>query len=201
MYYLSNKNFTVEITLDDTYTVNSSDNAIKYDKVLDPMGIKEYYKFLRIAITHKNESQLIGLVCGFLTYESCADLRDNDLVILSENYLLSLDLKKCEIAAVQKLDIFESTFGIYPYKEDYIIYGELDIARVDKNFNMLWNVSGADIFVTQDGTLPFEMNGNGITARDFLGNVYSIGFDGECKIVRSEENVNTFSGQDTPENP
>ncbi len=199
--YLSNKNFTAEISFDDTYTVNSADNVTKYDKVLDPMGIKEYYKFLRIAIKHKGETRLIGLICRFLTYESCAVLRDDDLVILSEDYLLSLDLKKCEIAAVQKLDIFESTFGIYPYKEDFIIHGELDISRVDKDFKLLWQVDGEDIFVTLDSTLPFEMNDNGITARDFLGNVYSIGYDGECKIVRSEENVNTISRQDTSEKP
>ncbi|MDE6594342.1 MAG: hypothetical protein K2K57_14920 [Oscillospiraceae bacterium] len=183
--HLSNQNFTAQITLDDIYNVNSADNVTKYDKILDPMGIKEHYKILRIAITYRGETQLIGLICRFLTYESCAVLRDNDLVILSQNYLLSLDLQKGEIAAVQKLDIFESTFNIYPYKEDFIIYGELDIARVDKNFNMLWNVGGADIFVTRDGTLPFEMNGNGITARDWLGNVYNIGFDGECKLYKS----------------
>lgn len=179
--YLSNKKFTVEISFDDTYTVNSADNTVKYDKVLDPFNLNTHYKVLSIAVNYEGGEHLLALVCGYMTYNDCAVLRDDDLVILSENYLLSLDPQKCEITAVQKLDIFESTFGIYLYKNDFIIYGELDISRVDKDFKLLWRVDGEDIFVTQDGSPAFEMNDENITARDWLGNVYSIGYDGSVK--------------------
>ena len=42
-------------------------------------------------------------------------------------------------------------FQIYVLQEDYIIHGELEISRIDKNGNIKWQYSGADIFVTSDG--------------------------------------------------
>lgn len=41
--------------------------------------------------------------------------------------------------------------GIYPYKEDYILHGEMEICRINSDLENLWTFSGYDIFVTQTG--------------------------------------------------
>ncbi len=77
------------------------------------------------------------------------------------------------------MPIYESTFGIYEYKDGYIIYGELDIARTDGDFNLLWSFAGADIFVTLDNSCPFEMTDDRIILRDFIGNYYELDYNGK----------------------
>lgn len=179
---LSSEKYDIEICFDDTYTPRSADNINAYDKVLDLFDItgrEKYFKVLDISVSDKRGGKThIALVCGYMTYSDNCIIKDSCLVIMSENHLISLDLDRAEISSVKSLDIDGSTFEIFPYEDDFIIYGEMEIARVSGKFELMWSFSGADIFITADGLSAFEMNGGGMTVRDFSGNVYRIGYDG-----------------------
>lgn len=179
---LSNEKYNVEISFDDTYTPGSADNKNVYDKVFNPFGIpgrQKYFKVLDISISDKMGGKLrAAVICEYMTFSDNCIIRENDLVIMSENDLISFGLERAEICRVKSLDIGGETLGLYPYKDGFIIHGETEIAGVSGDFKLLWSFSGEDIFATLDGSSAFEMDGDGITARDFSGKVYRIGYDG-----------------------
>lgn len=169
----------VRISLDENFTPNSADNINKYDIIYDTGDFgHDFCKIISINIKNREEKN-IALVCGYLTYEECFILKDNFLIFMSENIIFKIDIVTYELVLKKKIPIFESTFGIYEYNDDYIIYGEIDIARIDKCFDLLWSFSGADIFVTLDGSCPFEMKDDRIILRDFIGNYYEINYNGK----------------------
>lgn len=179
---LSNEKYNVEISFDDTYTPGSADNKNVYDKVFNPFcipGRQKYFKVLDISISDKMGGKLrAAVICEYMTFSDNCIIRENDLVIMSENDLISFGLERAEICRVKSLDIGGETLGLYPYKDGFIIHGETEIAGVSGDFELLWSFSGEDIFATLDGSSAFEMDGDGITARDFSGKVYRIGYDG-----------------------
>src|SRR4051794_33603776 len=48
-------------------------------------------------------------------------------------------------------------FEIYKYQDSYIVHGELEISRLDKDGKIIWQNSGADIFITITGEHSFEL--------------------------------------------
>ena len=43
-------------------------------------------------------------------------------------------------------------FGIHFLDEDYVIHGELEITRLDKDGKIVWQYIGRDIWTTPEGT-------------------------------------------------
>lgn len=77
-------------------------------------------------------------------------------------------------------NILGPIFAIYKYYNDYIIYGEIEIARVDADFNLKWKYSGKDIFVRNIGKEPaFILKKDMIILYDFLGNKYNVSYEGK----------------------
>ena len=60
----------------------------------------------------------------------------------------------------------------------YIVQGELDISRIDKNGNIIWQQSGADIFTRMEGKDNFVLTENYILATDWENRKYKFDFNG-----------------------
>lgn len=70
-------------------------------------------------------------------------------------------------------------FEIFKYQDSYIVHGEIEISRLDKDGNIIWQESGADIFTTISGEQSFELTDNFIIAKDFENRVYKWNYNGE----------------------
>lgn len=70
-------------------------------------------------------------------------------------------------------------FEIFSIQGGYIVHGELQITKLDKNGIIIWQTSGADIFVTLEGNERFEVTESCIIATDWNNDVDKIGFDGK----------------------
>jgi len=70
-------------------------------------------------------------------------------------------------------------FQIFKQQDDYIVHGELQITKLDKNGKIKWQFGGADIFVCIDGEEAFKLESDGILLRDFAKTEYKIDFDGK----------------------
>jgi outer membrane protein assembly factor BamB len=68
---------------------------------------------------------------------------------------------------------------IYKYEDSYIIHGELEISRIDKNGKILWQQIGADIFTTLEGKDTFVITYNYIIATDWENRKYKFDFNGQ----------------------
>ena len=71
-----------------------------------------------------------------------------------------------------------STFGLYEASQGYIVHGELDILMLDSNFELLWDFSGRDIFVSVTGKTAFILTDTTIQLFDFEDNYYEIDLNG-----------------------
>jgi hypothetical protein len=69
-------------------------------------------------------------------------------------------------------------FGIYYLDKDYVVHGELEITRLDKDGKIIWQKGGRDIWLTLEGIDDFVVYDNYILATDWDYNRYKFDFDG-----------------------
>ncbi len=175
-----NDKYFVEITLDETYTIDSADNK-RYDYVLNPSNKRrgDMYKVLHLSVKGVRNVD-IALIGDYYTYpEDCAILEDDILTVLQNDYITLIDLKSVRIIVCYELDVFGTTFSIYRMSDGYLIYGEIEIIKLDNEFNVAWKFSGRDIFVSISGKNAFEIAEQSIKLYDFKDNFYEIDFDGK----------------------
>lgn len=175
---LQNNKYTIDITEDNTFTVGSSDNR-KYDLLMNPTNLKHSYKALRISVKGNayREVVLIGDECTCVQ-DNCAILEDDVLTVLLNNHITQINVAALEIVGGYDLDIFGTTFAIYRMVDGYLIYGEIEIIKLDNSFNIVWKFSGKDIFVSVSGKNAFELTEESIRLYDFEDNFYELNFDG-----------------------
>jgi len=70
-------------------------------------------------------------------------------------------------------------FGIHYLDKDYVVHGELEISRLDKDGKILWQQSGADIWTTAEAFDDFAVYDDYILATDWNYNRYKFDFDGK----------------------
>lgn len=99
----------------------------------------------------------IYICCSDKVY--CLNITD-----LSANWRKQFDIATC--------------FGIYEFEDDFVIHGELQISRIDKNGNEKWTFGAKDIFVNPDGKKEFKINGDRIELTDWDGTKYELNSDG-----------------------
>ncbi|NRT71378.1 hypothetical protein [Clostridium beijerinckii] len=178
---LKNEKFQVKITEDETFTLESTDN-LPYDIFFNPENLdrSNITKALRIRIKSKDRERDVILIGSFYCYDTdCAVLEDNKLAVLMNNTVTVIDLEECKISKHEKFSEFGCYFSICKFQGDYIIHGELEIVKLDKDLNKEWDFSGADIFVTQDNNKPFQISGDKILLYDWNGAYYELDMNGK----------------------
>ncbi|MDE7253616.1 MAG: hypothetical protein K2O32_11830, partial [Acetatifactor sp.] len=121
---LRNDICTVTISIDHTYTVESTDNQ-PYDIVLNSGHLKhgDMYKVFAIQIDSYKKIIRIALIGDYFIYDTdCAVLEGEALVILQNHSIVQLDINNGSILLLKKIDCFGINFGIYRVKRGYIIY-------------------------------------------------------------------------------
>lgn len=178
--YLENDKYTVNITVDPTYTVDSADNK-PYDLIFNPANMKhnDYSKAFCIDVTMHEQSKMLALIGDFCCYDSdCAVLEEDILMILQNNMITQIDLSTNSIILYKVLDTLGCNFGIYRKFNYYIIYGEMEIVRLNEQFEKVWSFSGQDIFMSQNEKFPFELTDDRIKLYDWNGTYYEIDLNG-----------------------
>ena len=177
---LGNGNHCVKIDVDETYTIDSSDNRY-YDVILNPYNYKhgDLTKTLAIHIVLPSKNFSIALIGSyFVSDKDCAILDNDILTVLLDQLIIQINITDGSIISHNKLDSFGCNFAIYRVEKGYIIYGEIEIVMLDFNFAKKWTFSGKDIFVSVSGKLPFEIKDDSICLYDFEDNYYEIDFEG-----------------------
>lgn len=99
-----------------------------------------------------------------------------DAVFIIGAYVARLDVAAWRVVwRIQADDAI--CFHLYSDPDDasaVIVHGELQIAKVSLDGALLWQVSGADIFVQPDGSKALTFETGAVVARDWNGWVYTI---------------------------
>jgi len=121
-----------------------------------------------------------GCICGIGKENVLLD--DDRLLVASGNIVFCVFLPSLELLWHTQVDM-ATCFEIAPYQDDYITHGEVEISRLNKQGEILWQFSGKDIFVSPiERTPSFTLTPKGIELVDFNYESYFIDYDG--KLLR-----------------
>lgn len=199
---VGNDNWTVELWFERRHLESKVIDARNYAKTIDLSNTGESGSRLAIKTTNNlgetKSCLIIGIDGG--TYLHVADDKDksqsvkllNDHLILSSGYtFFSFNINKQEIEWKLRPDMAE-VFEFYDLQDDYLLRGELEIHRIDRNGNVKWSYAGRDIWVNIDGKKEVIIENDKIILTDFEANVYVIDFNGqtleEKPFVSANEN-------------
>ena len=112
-------------------------------------------------------------------WEKSALLDGDKLLVACGNEIHCLLLPSLTLLWHTQVDM-ATCFEITPYQEDYITHGEVEISRLNRQGEILWQFSGKDIFVSPiERTPSFTLTPEGIELVDFNYESYFIDYDGK----------------------
>ena len=175
-------NYNIELFNDDSYTLNSADNKYSYDFIYNTNDTYQFSSKHAIIIKENDNiiSSAILLVSAGATtiHDKSYCLENNNIIICAGNYVFSLAFPSLKLN--WKTEVDRSTaFQIFSIDHGFIIHGELDITRIDKEGNIIWQRSGSDIFVTESGVDDFIFEDNCIKATSWDNRKYKFNLNGE----------------------
>lgn len=177
------KNFEVEVINEPTYNFGSSDNHFNYLKHYFGYGGAEYPTSKHGIKIYRDDQIIDSCIIigsgGATGVHQNSSLLDNDQLLLcccDNIFCITLP----DLALKWKTEADQATcFQIFQHQDDYIIHGELQVTKLDKEGNKKWEFGGADIFVNIDNEEEFKLEEDGILLTDFAKTKYKIDFDGK----------------------
>lgn len=179
-HYTTDK-YRIDIYADQTFTEGSADNVNQYDLVYFDKSEYVFPSVLGIKIYQDDKllkSAVIGSIGGGTGIHDTSTIIEKDrLLICCSDTVFCLSIP--DLTLLWRTQADQATcFEIYKYQDSYIIHGELEISRLDKDGKILWQQSGADIFTTLDGKDSFTITDNYILATDWENRKYKFDFNG-----------------------
>jgi hypothetical protein len=180
------KDYSIDIFEDKTYTLNSVDNLVKYQfEYFEGEGYEDrFYPTSKYGIrVSQNDTEIrSAIICeigGATTIHENSFVINNDSVyICCCDKVYSLGLPNLELKWIKRLDP-ATCFGIYEFGDDFIIHGELQVSRINRQGELKWDFGARDIFVLQDGGKAMTLANNRIYLKDWEGYEYILDFNGK----------------------
>ena len=139
-----------------------------------------FTKVVRVSAFRSGVSQSISILCNYMTsLDNSAILKGSQLILMLNEQLFEINMQTCAIEKYKKLDIIGGTFGLYETAHGYVIHAELDILMLNLDFEILWDFSGRDIFVSITGKTAFTLTDTAIQLFDFNDHYYELDLDGK----------------------
>jgi len=181
--------YQIDIFREETFAIESVDHLHKYD--IEHFDESEYIFATIVGIkVFKDESLLtsaiIGSIGGGTGINKSSDIyEDTRVLICFSDSIFCLSIPNLTLLWMMQADQ-ATCFEIFKYQEDYIVHGELEISRLNKDGKMLWQLSGADISTTIAGGQYCELTENFIIAKDFENRVYKFDYDGKDLAYKTQ---------------
>ena len=176
------QDYTIDIVNEPNFRLNFNDNTSTYDQTyFDETGYQPTSLHgIKVAKDGVHVSSAIICEVGGATgiYDNSFVITDNTLLICCCNTVYSFKLPNLSLNWKKEFDP-ATCFSIYSIKNDFIIHGELQITRIDKDGIKKWEYGARDIFVTPDRKESFELKGDKIYLRDWQGYEYVINENGQ----------------------
>ncbi|QKJ29622.1 hypothetical protein HQ865_07605 [Mucilaginibacter mali] len=174
------KEYVIEVVHDQRYTFGSADNINNYKFQYDASGT--WYGSQHGIRINKDDTELssaiVACTAGATTIHKHSFLiGDENIFICCANHVFALKIPELTLSWQLKADS-ATCFAIYPFKNDMLVHGELEISRIDFNGNIKWQFGARDIFATPDGESSFEIMDDRIYLKDFEHNIYILDENG-----------------------
>lgn len=167
---------------DDPAFVIGSDNGSAYTRYypssdpVDLMGSQHGIRLYRGDI--ELNSCLLHSLAGTRIHATSALLDGKTLLVCCGYSLFSLELPTLDLNWQIQVDL-AACFQVHKIHDGYLTHGEVEISKTNKQGELEWSFSGADIFVTPDGSRSFSISDEHIELIDWNYHKYIIDFNGE----------------------
>jgi hypothetical protein len=182
------KELTIEVLDEPTYKFGSADNNFNYSKTYFGDNA-EQYPTSKHGIKIYRDDQIIDS-CIIIGSGGATGVHQNSSLVVNDRLVIcccdtvfSLTLPDLELKWKTQADQ-ATCFQIFKQQDDFIVHGELQVTKLDKDGNKKWEFGGADIFVSIDNEEEFKIENDGILLTDFAKTKYKIDFDGKLLWTR-----------------
>jgi hypothetical protein len=177
------KDFTIEVIDEPAYKFGSTDNYFNYPKHYFGDDATEFPTSKHGIKIYRNDKIIdsciiIGSGGATGVYQNSSLIDKDRIVICCCDTVFSLTLPGLELKWKTRCDL-ATCFQIFKLQEDYIVHGEFQVTKLDKDGNKKWEFGGADIFVSIDNEDAFKIENDGILLTDFAKTKYNIDFNGK----------------------
>lgn len=177
------KDLTIEVLDEPTYKYGSADNNFNYAKTYFGNNAEQYPTSKHGIKVYRADQIIDSCVIiasgGATGVHQNSSLADNDrIVVCCCDTVFCLTLPDLDLKWKTQADP-ATCFEMYKLQDDYIVHGEMEISRLDKDGNIKWQMGGSDIFISFDNDEAFKLNADHIALTDFYNIKYKIDFDGK----------------------
>jgi len=171
---LETGSYAVGLINDTQYDPTISDNKSTYKKSYSNNHDERYRYSSRhgVYIFAGSEMENLASVCssgGSTTiHPTCAVIDANQIILCCGDSVFNLTIPELDLSWTTKADP-ATCFEIFKHDDGYIVHGELEISRLNKDGSLIWQFSGSDIFGTHTGENDFILEGDTIHAIDWNG--------------------------------
>lgn len=174
---------TIVVLDEPVYKFGSSDNVFNYSKTYFGEDAANYPTSTHGIRIYKDDEIIDSCIVigsgGATKIQNKSSLVDNDqLLICCCDTVFCLTLPCLELKWKSQVDC-ATCFQLFKNEDDYIIHGEFQVTKLDKDGNKVWEFGGADVFVSIDNEEEFIIESDGILLTDFAKTKYKIDFDGK----------------------
>jgi hypothetical protein len=174
---------TIVVLDEPTFKLGSADNNFSYSKQYFGENATEYPTSkhgIKIYQDDRIVDSCIIIGSGGATgiHKNSSLLDKDQLLVCCCDTVFCLTLPAFELKWKTQADL-ATCFQIFGQQDDYIIHGELQITKLDKDGNKIWEFGGSDIFVSTENEEEFKIENDGILLTDFVKTKYKIDFDGK----------------------
>jgi hypothetical protein len=174
--------YSIKLIAEPAYNKETSDNLNYYDAVYGEASRYRSDSIHGITVVSNGDilkKILIQASGGSTTIHKTSFVIDPDrIAICCADKIFCLSIPDLLLLWETKADT-ATCFEVFKYKSDYIIHGELEITRLNKYGDIVWQQSGAEIFTTiSGGEDDFIITDNYILATDWENRKYKFDFDG-----------------------
>jgi hypothetical protein len=173
--------YKIEIYEDPTFEAESADNVNKYDFIYLDDSLFRCSSVFGVRVI-QSKKQIASVIIasnggGTVLHNTSTLLEEDKVLVCCSDTIFCLSIPTLTLLWKTKADQ-ATCFEIFNYKDKYIVHGELEISMLDKDGNIIWQQSGADIFTTIGGKNDFALENNYIVATDWQNNKYKFDYDG-----------------------
>lgn len=169
-----------------TSAVESKPDLHQFNIVINPnqTNTNDFYMARIFQITPRHGKcvslAVVDLLCA--GYEPYAVLENHLLTMVQFQSIIRIDLQNYVYEYIE-CDNMGGLHEIHAIEDGYILWGEGDIFRYDRELHRLWQFMGRDILVSLHAAKHFWIEEDRIHCRDFLGWHYILDLNG--KLLQS----------------
>lgn len=157
-----------------SYDPGSADNVFVFKKFYPDAPSDDYRHRCKHGIYVIDDDADLNSVCvsadgGHTGIHKNGYLLENDrLLLCCGDHIFCLRIPELDLVWAVEADT-ATCFEIFSFEDSYIVHGELEITRLDREGKIIWKFSGSDVFTTPSGRGDFTLEAGQIAAINWEG--------------------------------